>query len=66
MPNVPRNKLGLPTVSEIAHPGVWHTPQRAGGPLDYSNTHYLIMESCLAHFPLSALIVHTTNCTIRI
>ena len=30
MPNVPKNKLGLPTVSEIAHLGDWHMLQWAG------------------------------------
>lgn len=63
----------LPTVSKIAHPGDWHTASHcAGGLLDYCNTHYLIMESCLAtsqcplSLPPSTLIVHTGVCTIRV
>lgn len=61
----------LPTVSKIAHPGDWHTASHCtGGLLDYCNTHYLIMESCLAIPPPSllpsTLIVHTDASTIRV
>ena len=59
-----------------ASPLSWRLPTQEPGAqsgaqearLDYCNTQHLIMESSLTHFPLSlsALIVHTANCTIGI